>query len=72
MQSYFEDVKDIFLQESSKTDNKIDALLKIQRERLELERQMQQERLALDRERLQFEREKAGLAGDYIFFMVDF
>ena len=43
MQSYFEDVKDIFLQESSKTDNKIDALLKIPRERLELERQMQQE-----------------------------
>ena len=64
MQSYFEDVKDIFLQESSKTDNKIDALLKIQKERLELERQTQQEQLALDREHLQFEREKAGLAGD--------
>ena len=39
--------------ESDKIDNKIDALLQIQRERLELEK-----------ERLAFEHEKAGLPGN--------
>ena len=49
----FDDVKDMYREESNRIDNKIDALLQIQRERLELEK-----------EHLAFEREKAGLPGE--------
>ena len=49
----FDDVKEMYRSESDRIDNKIDALLQIQRERLELEK-----------ERLAFECEKAGLPGN--------
>ena len=55
VQSCFEDVKILYREESNKIDNKIEALLQIQRDRLELERQ-----------RLEFECEKAGLTGTRI------
>ena len=54
----FEDITAVYREESEKIDNKVDALIAIQRERLQLER-----------ERLAFEREKAGLSGQ---FMVNF
>ena len=49
----FDNVRDLYREESNKIDNKIDALLQIQRERLELEKEC-----------LAFEREKAGLPGE--------
>ena len=51
----FDDVKDMYREESSRIDNKIDALLQIQHERLELEK-----------EQLAFECEKAGLLGEIL------
>ena len=54
VKSCFDDVTTLYREESEKIDNKVEALLQIQRERLELER-----------ERLEFEREKAGLPGEY-------
>ena len=53
--SCFEDVKTLYKEESNKIDNKIEALLQIQRDRLELEHQ-----------RLEFECEKAGLPGTFM------
>ena len=55
VKSCFEDVKTLYKEESNKIDNKIEALLQIQRDRLELERQ-----------RFEFEREKAGLPGTFM------
>ena len=43
----------MYREESERIDNKIDALLQIQRERLQLEK-----------ERLAFDRERAGLPGN--------
>ena len=54
----FEDITAVYKEESEKIDNKVDALIAIQRERLQLEREC-----------LAFEREKAGLPGQ---FMVNF
>ena len=51
----------MYREESERIDNKIDALLQIQRERLEL-----------GKERLAFEREKAGLPGNLLYFSYNF
>ena len=62
LKSLFDEVKADFHTQDSKLDAKIDTLISLQKERLALDTQMQKERLALEREKLQFEREKAGLA----------
>ena len=61
MKVLFAEVKEEFHTQDAKIDAKIEALINLQKERLEFEKQMQQQRLDLEREKLNFERQKAGL-----------
>ena len=62
MKSLIAEVKEDFQTQDAKIDAKIESLINLQKERLEFEKQIQKERLALERAKLNFEREKAGLA----------
>ena len=59
-----EEVTTLYKAESTKIDEKVEALLQIQRDRLELERHIQTERLQLESDCLDFECQKAGLQGN--------
>ena len=62
MKLLFDEVKEEFLTQDAKLDEKIESLINLHKERLQFEREMQKECLSLQREKLNFEREKAGLA----------
>ena len=60
MKVLFAEVKEEFHTQDAKIDAKIEALINLQKERLEFEKEMQKQRMALEREKLNFERQKAG------------
>ena len=62
IKSLFDEVKEEFLTQDAKLDGKIESLINLHKERLEFKKEMQKERLSLERAKLNFEREKAGLA----------
>ena len=61
MKLLFDEVKEEFLTQDAKFDEKIESLINLHKERLQFEKEMQKERMSLEREKLNFEREKAGL-----------
>ena len=62
IKSLFDEVKEEFLTQDAKLDGKIETLINLHKERLEFEKEMQREQLSLKKAKLNFEREKAGLA----------
>ena len=62
MKSLFQEVKEDFQTQDAKIDAKIESLINLHKEWLEFEKEIQKERLSLERAKLNFEREKAGLA----------
>ena len=59
MKVLFEEVKEEFHTQDAKIDAKIEALINLQKERLEFDKQMQKQKLDLEREKLNFERQKS-------------
>ena len=62
MKLLFDEVKEEFLTQDAKLDGKIESLINLHKDRLQFEKGMQKECMSLEREKLNFEREKAGLA----------
>ena len=62
LKTLFDEVKEEFHTQDAKLDGKIESLITLHKERLAFEKEMQRECLALQKAKLNFEREKAGLA----------
>ena len=62
LKTLFDEVKEDFHPQDSKLDAKIETLISLQKEKLAFEKEIQKERMYLEREKLNFKRQKAGLA----------